>query len=78
MSDTRGEEQAGGGRGGLAELRRQLGTIPNQLTALRLAAIPVALAIAWPGYALLSERRGRASEPAPGTGSPRLRQTAAE
>jgi phosphatidylglycerophosphate synthase len=41
MSDTRGEDQAGGGRGGLAELRRQLGTIPNQLTALRLAAIPV-------------------------------------
>jgi len=45
----------------------------------RLAAIPVALAIAWLGYALLTERRGtRASEPAPGTGSPQLRQTAAE
>jgi len=45
----------------------------------RLAAIPVALAIAWLGYALLTERRGaRASEPAPGTGSPRLHQTAAE
>ena len=44
----------------------------------RLAAIPVALAIAWLGYALLTERRARASEPAPGTGSPRLRQTAAE
>jgi hypothetical protein len=38
----------------------------------------VALAIAWLGYALLSERRGRAAEPAPGTGSPQLRQTAAE
>ena len=44
----------------------------------RLAAIPVALAIAWLGYALLTERRGRASEPAPGTGSPQLHQTAAE
>ena len=44
----------------------------------RLAAIPVALAIAWLGYALLSERRARASDPAPGAGSPRLRQTAAE
>ena len=45
----------------------------------RLAAIPVALAIAWLGYALLTERRGaRASDPAPGAGSPRLRQTAAE
>ena len=39
----------------------------------RLAAIPVALAIAWLGYALFSERRGRASEPSPGTGSPQLR-----
>jgi hypothetical protein len=44
----------------------------------RLAAIPVALAIAWLGYALLTERRGRASEPAPDTGSAQLRRTAAE
>jgi hypothetical protein len=44
----------------------------------RLAAIPVALAIAWLGYALLTERRARASEPAPGTESPQLRRTAAE
>jgi hypothetical protein len=44
----------------------------------RLAAIPVALAIAWLGYALFSERRARASEPAPGTGSPQPRRTAAE
>ena len=42
------------------------------------AAIPVALAIAWLGYALLSERRARASEPASSTGSPQLRRTAAE
>jgi membrane protein implicated in regulation of membrane protease activity len=44
----------------------------------RLAAIPVALAIAWLGYALLSERRSRASEPASSTGSPQLHHTAAE
>src|SRR5215213_9321076 len=35
----------------------------------RLAAIPVGLAIAWLGYALWSERRARASDPAPGGGS---------
>ena len=45
----------------------------------RLAAIPVALAIAWLGYALLTEKRGaRASDAAPGTGSSQLRHTAAE
>ena len=44
----------------------------------RLAAIPVGLALAWLGYALWSERRARASDPAPGGGSPRLRRTAAE
>jgi hypothetical protein len=44
----------------------------------RLAAIPVALAIAWLGYTLFTERRARASNPSPGTGSPQLRQTAAE
>jgi hypothetical protein len=37
----------------------------------RLAAIPVALAIAWLGYALWSERR--ASDPVRGRGSPQLR-----
>src|SRR5215218_3871338 len=35
----------------------------------RLAAIPVGLALAWLGYALWSERRARASDPAPGAGS---------
>jgi hypothetical protein len=40
----------------------------------RLAAIPVALAIAWLGYALLSERRARASESVPGRVSPQLRE----
>ena len=44
----------------------------------RLAAIPVGLALAWLGYALFSERHEQASDPAPGMGSPQLRQTAAE
>ena len=44
----------------------------------RFAAIPVGLALAWLGYALWSERRKQAAEPVPGTGSPQLRQTAAE
>jgi hypothetical protein len=44
----------------------------------RLAAIPVGLALAWLGYALWSERRARASDRAPGTGSPQRRRTAAE
>jgi hypothetical protein len=44
----------------------------------RLAAIPVGLAVAWLGYALWSERRARASNPAPGGGSPQLRRTAGE
>jgi hypothetical protein len=39
----------------------------------RLAAIPVALAIAWLGYALFSERRARASDPALDMGSTQLR-----
>jgi len=40
----------------------------------RLAAIPVALAIAWLGYALFSERRrGHASEPVPSRASPQPR-----
>ena len=39
----------------------------------RLAAIPVGLAVAWLGYALWSERREQASDPALGTGSPQLR-----
>jgi hypothetical protein len=44
----------------------------------RYAAIPVALAIAWLGYTLLTERRARASEPAPGTGSLHSSQIATE
>ena len=44
----------------------------------RMAAVPVALAVAWLGYALWAERRERAPEPAPGTETTRLRQTIAE
>ena len=40
--------------------------------------IPIGLALAWLGYALFSERREQASEPAPAAGSPQLRRTAAE
>jgi hypothetical protein len=41
-------------------------------------ALPVALALAWLGYALWSERRAQATGPVPGKASPQLRQTAAE
>jgi hypothetical protein len=44
----------------------------------RLAAIPVGLALAWLGYALWSERRAQAADPAPAKGSAALRPTAAE
>jgi hypothetical protein len=44
----------------------------------RFAAIPVALALAWLGYELWSERREHAADRVPGQGSPRLRQAAAE
>jgi len=43
----------------------------------RFAAVPVGLALAWLGYALWSERRGQASQPAPATGSPQLRHSGA-
>jgi phosphatidylglycerophosphate synthase len=44
------EGRTGVGRGGLAELRRELGTLPNLLTASRLVLLPVL----W-GLALLGE-----------------------
>ena len=50
--------------------------LPHQIQ--RLAAVPVALALAWLGYALWSERREQASEPSPGKGSHQFRQTGAE
>jgi hypothetical protein len=50
--------------------------LPHEIQ--RLAAVPVALALAWLGYALWSERRAHASQPVPDRGSPQLHQTAAE
>ncbi len=50
--------------------------LPHEIQ--RLAAIPVALALAWLGYALWSERREHVSETVPGKGSPQLLQSAAE
>ena len=44
----------------------------------RLAAIPVGLAVAWLGFALLSERREQASELVPGKVSSQLSPTVAE
>ena len=40
--------------------------------------VPIGLALAWLGYALFSERREQASEPAPGRVSPELHQPATE
>jgi hypothetical protein len=44
----------------------------------RYAAIPVALALAWLGYALFSEHRTPVSQAAPATASPQLRPAAAK
>jgi hypothetical protein len=43
-----------------------------------LAAMPLGIAVAWLGYALLSERREQASKPSPGRVSPQFSQTGAE
>jgi hypothetical protein len=43
----------------------------------RYAAIPVALALAWLGYSLWSERRASASQVTPATASARLHPAAA-
>jgi phosphatidylglycerophosphate synthase len=45
MSEASGERR-GRGWGGLAEVRRQLRTVPNQLTASRLALVPVLWVVA--------------------------------
>jgi hypothetical protein len=50
--------------------------LPHQIQ--RLAAVPVALALAWLGYALWSERRETVAEPVPGGVSPQLRPTGAD
>jgi hypothetical protein len=47
------------------------GLLPGELQ--RIAAIPMGIALAWLGYALWSERRGQASDPVGGSGSPRVR-----
>jgi hypothetical protein len=44
----------------------------------RLAAVPVALALAWLGYALWSERRAHAADPVSNRVSPQLHHIAAE
>ena len=44
----------------------------------RFAAVPVALALAWLGYALWSERRASAAQPAPATAGAHLRPAAAK
>jgi hypothetical protein len=51
------------------------GRLPHEFA--RFAAVPMGLGLAWLGYALWSERRGRASEPVPARGRPRLRPTGA-
>jgi hypothetical protein len=43
-----------------------------------LAAMPLGIAVAWLGYALLTERRKQASEPSPDRGSLQFSQTGAE
>ena len=45
---------------------------------VRLAAVPVGLGLAWMGYALLSERREKASEPLSGKVIPQLGQVGAK
>jgi ABC-type multidrug transport system permease subunit len=45
--------------------------LPGELH--RIAAVPMGIALAWLGYALWSERRGQASDPVGGSGSPRVR-----
>jgi len=49
--------------------------LPHQLE--RLAAIPMGIALAWLGYALWSERREPASQPAPSRGTLQRHQTEA-
>ena len=45
--------------------------LPGEL--VRIAAVPMGIALAWLGYALWSERREQASDPVRGGGSPRVR-----
>jgi len=52
------------------------GLFPHPLD--RICAVPMGLAMAWLGYALWSELREHASEPAPVSGSLQLGQTSAK
>jgi uncharacterized membrane protein YccC len=45
---------------------------------IRLAAVPIGIALVWLGYTLWSERRETVSEPLPRRLSPQLRPTAAD
>jgi len=54
-----------------AALTPAFGLLPPELEPL--AAVPIGVGLAWLGYALWSERRAQASDPAPGRGSPRVR-----
>ena len=53
-----------------------LSILPHEF--IRLAAVPVGVALAWLGFALWSERRQEAPEPSPGMRRLQLRQTGAE
>ena len=53
-----------------------LSLLPHEF--VRLAVVPVGIALAWLGYALWSERRAQASENVPGTASPLLSHIGAE
>jgi hypothetical protein len=64
---------AGGLLAGTALLTPLAGLLPHAIQ--RFAAVPVGIALAGLGYALWSERREKASEALPGTGSPKLVQT---
>ncbi len=52
------------------------GLLPHQLEPL--AAVPIGVALAWLGFALLTERRAHAADPVPGQERPQLRQITVE
>lgn len=51
--------------------------LPTELQA-KIILVPMGLGLAWMGYALLTERRVKVTEPLPGTVSPQLSQTGAD
>ena len=67
--------------GGLLAVAGPLGPVAVALLPYaldRYAGVPLGLALVWLGYALFSERREQAAEPAPGTGGLQIHRTAAE